>query len=160
MRDLTPVASLAFSALLLINCSGGDNGPSGPTGPSDPSPPVFPQTPKPANVNATGDPGRTASARITVSGGTLQASGSDGTVYTLTIPPDALVGDTTISMTPLTGASGLELSGGRFIGVQFEPDGLQFFQKATCALLHPRDRPIPRSASWLMAVARRFTATR
>src|SRR4051794_8133174 len=137
MRDLTPVASLAFSALLLISCSGGDNGPSGPTGPSDPSPPVFPPTPKPAHVNATGDPGRTASARITVSGGTLQASGSDGTVYTLTIPPDALVGDTTISMTPLTGASGLELSGGRFIGVQFEPDGLQFFQKATLRIAPP-----------------------
>ena len=158
MRDLCPVASLAFSALLLISCSGGDTGPSGPSSPSNPSPPAFPQTPKPANVTTTTDPGRTASARITVSGGTLQATGSDGTVYTLTIPPDALLADTTISMTPLTGASGLDLSGGRFLGVQFEPDGLRSSRRRHCALLHPRDRPIPRSASWLTEMGRRFTA--
>ena len=81
-----------------------------------------------------------ATARIPVSGGTLQTTGADGTVYTLTVPPDALTQDTTISMTPLTGASGLDLAGGRLLGVQFAPEGLSFLHEVSLSLADARDR--------------------
>src|SRR4051812_38676004 len=117
-------AALVLSALLLLSCSsGGDNSPAAPEDPSDPPLPE----PHPASVTPALDPSRTASARISVSGGTLHTTGADGTRYTLTIPPNALLADTTISMTPLTGVTGLDLPGARFLGVQFEPEGLRFF---------------------------------
>jgi len=120
-------AALALSALLVTACGGGDS----PAGPGDsPSDPPQPE-PHPANVTPTLDPSRTVSARIPVSGGTLQATGADGTGYTLTIPPDALTADTTISMTPLSGLSGLDLAGGHLAGVQFEPEGLSFFREVS-----------------------------
>jgi hypothetical protein len=121
-------AAVALSGLLIAGCGGGDNGA---TGPGDtPSDPQLPQ-PNPANVIPNMDPARMASARIPVSGGTLQTTGADGTVYTLTIPPNALTSDTTISMTPLTGVSGLDLSGGHLLGVQFAPEGLSFLHEVT-----------------------------
>ena len=120
-------AALVLSALLLASCSGSDNGPTAPEGPSDPALPE----PHPANVTPILDQGRMTSARIPVSGGTLQTTGADGTLYTLTVPPNALLADTTISMTPLTGVTGLDLPGAHFLGVQFEPEGLRFFSEVT-----------------------------
>jgi len=78
-----------------------------------------------------------ASARIPTTGGSVQATGADGTVYTLTIPPDALLSDTTITMTPITGVSGLDASSDRILGVQLEPDGLRFFSFATLTFSPP-----------------------
>jgi hypothetical protein len=134
MRDARCALSLALWALLLVSCSGGENNATGPG--DNPSDPVLPE-PKPANVTVTLDPARIASVRVPTSGGTLEATGADGTVYTLTIPPDALLADTTITMTPLTDVAGLQLSGGRFVGVQLEPDGLRFFQPATLRVAPP-----------------------
>ena len=96
-------AALVLSALLLASCSSSDNGPTTPEAPSDPALPE----PHPANVTPVLDHGRTSTARIPVSGGTLQATGADGTLYTLIVPPNALLADTTISMTPLSGVTGL-----------------------------------------------------
>ena len=118
-----------LAASFLIGC-GGDN-PSGPQDAPNPSDPVLPSTPNPASVSVTPEPTLAASSRITTAGGTLEATGSDGTVYELTIPADALLSDTTITLVPLAGVSGLDLSGGRFLGVQLEPDGLRLFQPAT-----------------------------
>jgi hypothetical protein len=129
------LATQSLLTALLVSCSGGDNNPAGPG--DDPTDPGLPQQPNPADVTVTMDPGRIASARIPTTGGTIQATGADGTVYTLTIPADALVSDTTISMTPLTSVSGLDVSGGRFVGVQLEPDGLRFFQHATLQISPP-----------------------
>jgi hypothetical protein len=131
MREFHYTAVAALSALVLSSCSGGDNGPSGPTNPGQPD------TPHPESVTVTTDPSRMASARISTSGGSVQATGADGTIYTLTIPPDALVADTTVTMTPITGASGLEASSGRLLGVQLEPDGLRFFNFATLTFSPP-----------------------
>jgi hypothetical protein len=58
-------------------------------------------------------------------------------VYTLTVPSDALVSDTTITMTPITDVAGLGVSGGRFAGVQLEPDGLRFLQALTLQVAPP-----------------------
>jgi hypothetical protein len=131
MRDFHHVAVAALSALVLSSCSGGDNGPSGPSDPEQPD------TPHPESVSVTTDPSRAASARILTTGGSVQATGADGTVYTLTIPADALLFDTTITMTPLTGVAGLDSPDGQPLGVQLEPDGLRFLNFATLTFSPP-----------------------
>src|SRR5215216_3202986 len=131
MRDSQYAAVLALCALALLSCSGGDNGPSGPSDPGQPD------TPHPESVTVTMDPSRMASARIPTTGGSVQATGADGTVYTLTIPPDALLSHTTITMTPITGVSGLDASSDRILGVQLEPDGLRFFSFASLTFSPP-----------------------
>ncbi len=73
-----------------------------------------------------------ASAPMTIAeGGTVSATGADGTTYTLTIPPDALRSNVTITMTPLASIDGLPFGEGPAIGVQLEPSGLQLDAFAT-----------------------------
>jgi hypothetical protein len=134
MPDLRRATSLALTAFVL-SCSGGDDNPSGP---GDTTPPTeLPQQPNPANATVTSDASRAASTRMTTGGGTMEATGADGTIYTLTLPANALVADTTITMTPLTDVAGLDLSGGRFVGVQLEPEGLRFFQDVILRISPP-----------------------
>ncbi|MGI8929236.1 MAG: hypothetical protein ACR2H0_07220 [Candidatus Limnocylindrales bacterium] len=45
-------------------------------------------------------------------GATLEATGSDGTTFTLTIPPDALVFAEEITMTPIEQIEGVPFAGG------------------------------------------------
>jgi hypothetical protein len=98
----------------------------------------LPQQPNPANATVTTDAPRAASALVRGSGGTIEATGGDGTVYTLTVPPGALAADTTITMVPVTGVSGLDVRGGRFLGVQLEPDGLRLFGDVTLRISPPQ----------------------
>ena len=79
---------------------------------------------------------------IPVSGGTLTATGGDGSVFTLTIPDQALAGPEKVSMTPLSAINGLPFSGGLVAGVQLEPDGLQLFQMATLTIKAKKEVPI------------------
>jgi len=58
-------------------------------------------------------------------GGTVSATGADGTTYTLTVPPDALRSDVIITMTPLASIEGLPFGDGTALAVQLEPSGLQ-----------------------------------
>jgi hypothetical protein len=69
------------------------------------------------------DTARAASAPVTASGGTVDARGADGTRYRLVLPPGAVSGPVTVTMTPLTGASGLPFEG-LAAGVRLEPAGL------------------------------------
>jgi len=136
---MSPVCPRRMAAVvavsLLIACGGGDSNPSGPD--DNPAGPGLPDTPNPASVAVTLETSRATAARVTTGGGTVQATGSDGTIYTLTVPPDAVLLDTTITLVPLAGVSGLDLSGGRFVSVQLEPDGLQLFQPATLRISPP-----------------------
>jgi hypothetical protein len=80
------------------------------------------------------DQSRAVSADIPTTGGTVSATASDGTVFTLTIPPDALLSDETITMTPVTAVDGLPLSGGLAGAVDLAPTGLRLFQLATLTI--------------------------
>jgi hypothetical protein len=133
MRNNSRAATLALCTLLLSSC-GGDNNPAGPGGGGSGS--GLPE-PNPASVTVATDPGRMSTARIPITGGSLQATGSDGTVYTLTVPADALISDTTITMTPISDVSGLAVTGGRFAGVQLEPEGLRFLQPLSLRIAPP-----------------------
>ena len=73
---------------------------------------------------------------------TLSTTGADGTVFTLTIPPDALLGNELITMTPVSSLAGVPASGGLLAAVQLEPDGLQFLVPATLSIQPPADIPI------------------
>jgi len=67
-------------------------------------------------------------------GGTMIAEGPDLTVYTLTIPPNALVEPTEITMTPLKSASGLPFARGLAAGVHFGPSGTWFLRPARLSI--------------------------
>jgi hypothetical protein len=75
-------------------------------------------------------------------GGVVSITGADGSVFTLTIPPNALLSDEAVSMTPLTAVVGLPISGGLLAGVQLGPDGLQLQQPATLTILPSTTAPV------------------
>jgi hypothetical protein len=70
-------------------------------------------------------------------GGTVTTLGRNGISYALTIPADALIDDTEITITPVTGISNFHLPGGVLAAVHLEPEGLQFLQAATLTLTLP-----------------------
>jgi hypothetical protein len=74
--------------------------------------------------------------------GTLSTTGADGTVFTLAIPANALLGNELITMTPVSSLAGAPVSGGLLAAVQLEPDGLQFLAPATLTIQPPSDIPI------------------
>ncbi len=82
-------------------------------------------------------PARSASASIGEAGGTLTATGPDGTRYRFEVPAGALVSEQTITMTPLAAVTNLPLSGGFAAAVQFDPNGLVFLRPATLVMTLP-----------------------
>ncbi len=78
----------------------------------------------------------TTVAVVPRSGGSLTATGPDGTSYRLSIPGTALVTDTELSMTPISSIatsseSGGEMTWSRALGVRIEPSGLYFLDVAS-----------------------------
>jgi hypothetical protein len=67
-------------------------------------------------------------------GGTLTATGSDGSVFSLTIPVNALASEEQITMTPLLSVGAIPVSGGLLAGVDLQPDGLALLQAATLTI--------------------------
>lgn len=108
-------ATLAASLLALAACGGG-----GSSGDADTAP---------SAVQV--DSARTARATVGPAGGTVSATAADGRVYTLTVPPGALVEDTEITATPVTSMGAAPLAAGVKGAVRFGPAGLQFGQAAT-----------------------------
>lgn len=103
---------------------------------------VFPLQPKPVTVTVTRDSAHAASASISAGGGTITAVGGDGTRFTLTIPPKALDGDSTITMTPVSAIEGLPLTGGLVAAVHFEPEGLRFNLPVELRIEPPGEVPV------------------
>ncbi len=112
---------------------GPDPAPSpSPPPPSDPPPTFdFKGPANPVDVDGTADATRAVSEYVDWQGGTIEATGADGTTYELTIPQGALVDETRITMTPLTKVDGLPFGGGLRAGVDLAPDGLRFVKPAT-----------------------------
>ena len=65
-------------------------------------------------------------------GGTVTASAADGTTFELVVPARALIEDTVIRLTPLTGVGGF--GDGPVYAVRLEPEGLEFFAVARLAI--------------------------
>jgi hypothetical protein len=80
----------------------------------------------PMNLTVTTEGATAVTARLTTAGGTISATGPDGTTYTLEVPPDALLFDVDITLTPVATLSGWDVAPGQAVAVQLEPDGLPF----------------------------------
>ena len=87
---------------------------------------VFPLRAKPVKVGVTRDSSHSTRAAVPVGGATITAVGGDGSRFTLTIPPNALATDTTVTLTPVSSIAGLPMSGGLVAAVHLEPEGLHF----------------------------------
>jgi hypothetical protein len=92
-------------------------------------------------VTARLDDSRAVSKDIPTTGGTISATAADGTLFTLTLPPDALLSPETITMTPVTAIDGLPLSGGLAGAVDLAPAGLRLFNAATLTIAPPAAIP-------------------
>lgn len=125
-------AVLTIAALFLSTLACAVLGEAGSTT-LDASEAIDPAT-EPVRVGLTIDESHAASAEIPVEGGTLTATGADGTRFTLTVPPGALLEPTNITMTPIASMEGLPTSGGLAAAVEFQPDGLTFYDVATLTI--------------------------
>lgn len=104
--------------------------------------------PKPRTVTPVLDDARAATATIGSGGGTVTATGENGTVFTLTVPEGALGGDTAITMTPLASIGGLPFDG-LVGGVDLKPDGLRFYKPVTLRFEPPSPLPVGRQAPFM-----------
>lgn len=116
----------------------------GPAAPptDDPTPNPFP-APHPLQVSYRLEESQALQQPVTIEGGSLSATASDGTVYTLTVPPDALIEDVAIKMTPVASLEGFALEGGTIAGVKLEPEGLRLFNFATLTITPPGGSAVP-----------------
>jgi hypothetical protein len=83
----------------------------------------------PLTVAITGDSSKAVTQNIPTTGGSIVATGADGTIYTLTIPEGALLSEREITLTPVSSISNLPLSGGLLGAVQISPE-IEFYNYA------------------------------
>ena len=74
-------------------------------------------------------------------GGEISVTGSNGIIYTLSVPPYALSFETTITLRPISAMPDLPLSGGLMAAVFIEPESLVFDVPATLTMTPPADFP-------------------
>jgi hypothetical protein len=88
----------------------------------------------PALAVPTLDTARAFQTIIPVTGGVITATAADNTLFTLTIPNQALYTATQITLIPLAAIDGKPLGGNAGAGVQLEPEGLEFFYPVTLTI--------------------------
>jgi hypothetical protein len=97
---------------------------------------------KPVSLEIGLDQPHAASAVITTQGGKLEATGADGSRFTLEVPSGALIQDTEITMIPIASMTGLPLNGGLGAAVQLEPSGLTFYDFVTLTVDPAQEIPL------------------
>jgi hypothetical protein len=100
--------------------------PAGSFGPLDPAPGLFTDPVDPLNLTVAADRTRSVTATVSTAGGSLTATGADGTTFALEIPKDALAGAIDITLTPITDLQGWSVAPGNAAAVLMEPEGLKF----------------------------------
>lgn len=101
---------------------------------------VFTPPSDPINISVSLNADQSAEAIIPVEGGTLSVTGADGTTYSLSIPPDALLNETAIRMVPVESIAGMPF-GTETHAVQLYPEGLTFNNFVTLTITP--SAPIP-----------------
>ena len=133
----TPIPSLSSSSPTPIPSLSS----SSPTPNQNISQAVDPNT-QPIKVTTKLDESHSATAIIGADGGTLSATGADGTRFTLEIPPKALEETIEVSMIPITSMDGLPWKSGPVAAVQLEPDGQTFYDYVTLTIEPTSDIPV------------------
>jgi hypothetical protein len=102
---------------------------------------VLPSRPSraPAGVNGAATAAAGASAVLGAAGGSLHATGPDGTKYVLAVPPDSVANGTTVTLSPLSALSGAGL-GKLVAGAEITPAGVTFLQGAVL-IVQPAHAP-------------------
>lgn len=95
----------------------------------------------PVNVTVELDEAHSQSGMFSMNGSVMSLTASDGTVFTLEIPPGALEADTAITMTVVKSMAGAPLSGDIF-AVQLEPSGLLLDEIATLTIQPAQEIPV------------------
>lgn len=99
------------------------------------------ETANPITIKVSVDQSALATGVISPAGGSLTATAADGSLFTLTLPAGALLGEEQITLIPITTVDGMPLSGGFVAGVQLLPDGLQLLEPATLVISTPKAVP-------------------
>ncbi len=95
------------------------------------------------------DTAHAVSKLVTIAGGaTLITTGADGSQYTLTLPPNSVLFDVRVTMTPITALGGLSASGGLKAGVHLEPDGMSLGVPATLDIVPASLVPVTEEISF------------
>jgi hypothetical protein len=102
---------------------------------------IFDPSATPIDLALTLDAGKAVEAVVPIEGGSVSATGADGTVYTLDIPANALLTETSIGLTPVTRVDGLPFGGQQTHAVQLSPDGLFLYEPAVLTIAPVQ--PIP-----------------
>ncbi len=102
---------------------------------------IFHPPSDPASAAVTLDESKAVEAVVPLTGGVLNATGADGTQYTLEIPGDALLNETKIRLIPAA-VSGLPFGGEQTYAAQLEPEGLFFNNFVTLTITPPQEIPL------------------
>ena len=132
---------LALLAAAGLACNLGNVSGAGGGSNLDASVAVSPDT-EPIRVALTLDQSHSASAEIGPAGGTLKATGGDGSTFTLEVPPDALSLAVKINMTPILSMDGIPWKSEGLVAVQLEPDGQTFAAPVKLIIQPAEDIPI------------------
>lgn len=99
----------------------------------------------PFTVSVAVDTPRAVAQDVPLTGGSITATGADGSTYTLDIPANALTQATRITLTPVSQVSQLPVgeTGSTSLGVQMEPSGLTFFRAATLTITPAAASAVP-----------------
>jgi hypothetical protein len=100
--------------------------PGGSAQAGEPTDGLFTDADNPLNLTVAADRARSATATVTAEGGTVTATGTDGTTFALEIPKDAVYGAVDVTLTPTTDIKGWSVPPGNSAAVLMEPDGLTF----------------------------------
>lgn len=154
-------ATLLAAAIGLVACGGSQTAATPDPAPPATTPPATTPpatTPAPAKYSvAVADPPLSVgvevdSARATTTpiaaarGGSVTTTGADGTVYTLTVPAQALSADLTITMTPVARFTRLPFNGSDTAaawGVQLAPAASSFLKPLTLRISPPAGTELP-----------------
>jgi hypothetical protein len=104
-------------------------------------PQIIEQPGEPLNVTPALENDHQAERVIPASGGSLTATGADGTIFQLDIPADALVVDTLIRMIPVSKLEGMPFGSDPY-AVSLEPEGLQFDDFVTLTITPAQEIPL------------------
>ncbi len=85
---------------------------------------IFDEPANPVDVGVVLETEDTVQALIPLEGGSITATGADGTKFTLEIPSDALLNETLIGLTPVSSISNMPFGDEQNYAVQLSPDGL------------------------------------
>jgi hypothetical protein len=142
-RGHTIVAAVVIATSGVAGCAGaqpttiGSPGSSGPTASGPTGDSVITNLPDLGFKNVKAETAAARGAVITEAGGTIIATGSNGAIYTLAIPRDAMPATTQIAIYPITSVANLPGGVSVSAGVQITPDGIQLRRPATFTIQFP-----------------------